>query len=148
MCFLGGSCWSHRLSSCLSVLPLPRWLCSPLVVVLVRLLSRVWLFATPWTVARQAPLSMGSPRQEHCSRLLFPPTFSLLNFKLHHHKNELLSSMPPLLGYEIWVSHGCLEANFNLFLLDGERWLYRTEDLVCRHLGHHSADRGDRSAQI
>ena len=28
-------------------------------------LSRVWLFATPWTVARQAPLSMGFPRQEY-----------------------------------------------------------------------------------
>ena len=27
--------------------------------------SRVWLFATLWTVARQAPLSMGFSRQEH-----------------------------------------------------------------------------------
>ena len=27
--------------------------------------SRVWLFATPWTVARQAPLSMGFFRQEY-----------------------------------------------------------------------------------
>ena len=30
----------------------------------VRLLSRVWLFATPWTVAYQAPLSMRFSRQE------------------------------------------------------------------------------------
>ena len=29
-------------------------------------------FATPWTVARQAPLSMGFPRQEYWSRLPFP----------------------------------------------------------------------------
>ena len=29
----------------------------------VKLLSRVWLFATPWTVAYQAPLSMGFSRQ-------------------------------------------------------------------------------------
>ena len=28
-------------------------------------LSRVRLFATPWTAARQAPLSMGFSRQEH-----------------------------------------------------------------------------------
>ena len=28
--------------------------------------------ATPWTVACQAPLSMGFPRQEHWSRLPFP----------------------------------------------------------------------------
>ena len=30
-------------------------------------LSRVQLFATPWTVAHQAPLSMGFPRQENWS---------------------------------------------------------------------------------
>ena len=29
----------------------------------VQHLSHVWLFASPWTVARQAPLSMGFPRQ-------------------------------------------------------------------------------------
>ena len=29
------------------------------------LLSRVRLFGTPWTVARQAPLSMGFSRQEY-----------------------------------------------------------------------------------
>ena len=29
----------------------------------VQLLSHVWLFATPWTVAYQAPLSMGFSRQ-------------------------------------------------------------------------------------
>ena len=34
--------------------------------------SRVRLFATPWTVARQAPLSMGFPRQEYWSGLPFP----------------------------------------------------------------------------
>ena len=30
------------------------------------------LFVTPWTVARQAPLSMGFPRQEYWSGLPFP----------------------------------------------------------------------------
>ena len=29
--------------------------------------------ATPWTVAHQAPLSMGFPRQEYWSGLSFPP---------------------------------------------------------------------------
>ena len=29
--------------------------------------------ATPWTVAHQAPLSVGFPRQEYWSGLLFPP---------------------------------------------------------------------------
>ena len=38
----------------------------------VKSLSRVRLFATPWTVARQAPLSMGFPRKEYRSGLSFP----------------------------------------------------------------------------
>ena len=38
----------------------------------VWLLSRVRLFVTPWTAARQAPLSMGFFRQEHWSGLPFP----------------------------------------------------------------------------
>ena len=42
------------------------------------MLSRVWLFATPCTVACQAPLSMEFSRQEHWSRLPFPPLRDLL----------------------------------------------------------------------
>ena len=43
----------------------------------VCLLSRVWLFATPWTVAHQVPLSMGFSRQKYWNRLLFPPPGNL-----------------------------------------------------------------------
>ena len=35
--------------------------------------SRVQLCATPWTVARQAPLSMGISRQEYWGGLPCPP---------------------------------------------------------------------------
>ena len=42
----------------------------------VKLISLVWLFATPWTVACQAPLSMGFSRQEYWSG--FPFLSSLL----------------------------------------------------------------------
>ena len=38
----------------------------------VKSLSRVRLFATPWTVAHQAPLSMEFFRQEYWSGLPFP----------------------------------------------------------------------------
>ena len=38
----------------------------------VKLLSHIRLFATPWTVAHQAPLSMGFSRQEYWSGLPFP----------------------------------------------------------------------------
>ena len=37
------------------------------------MLSRVQLSGTLWTVALQAPLSMGFPRQEYWSGLPFPP---------------------------------------------------------------------------
>ena len=37
------------------------------------MLSHVWLCATLWTVAHQAPLSMGFYRQEYWSGLPFPP---------------------------------------------------------------------------
>ena len=38
----------------------------------VKSLSRVQLFATPWIVAYQAPLSLGFSRQEYWSGLPFP----------------------------------------------------------------------------
>ena len=42
------------------------------VKVKVKSLSRLRLFATPWTVALQAPPSMGFSRQEYWSGLPFP----------------------------------------------------------------------------
>ena len=39
--------------------------------VYVGVLCCVQLFATPWTIAHQAPLSMGFPRQEYWNRLPF-----------------------------------------------------------------------------
>ena len=38
-----------------------------------QLLSCVWLFVTPWTIAHQAPLSMGFSRQEDWSGFPSPP---------------------------------------------------------------------------
>ena len=45
----------------------------------VKSLSRIWLFATPWTVAYQAPLSMGFSRQEYWNGLPFPSPGDLPN---------------------------------------------------------------------
>ena len=42
-------------------------------------LSRVRLFATPWTIAHQALLSMGFSSQEYWSGLPFPSPGDLLN---------------------------------------------------------------------
>ena len=52
---------------------------SRIYTIVVSLLTWVQLFATPWTVARQALLSMGFPRQEHWSGLPFPSPGDLLD---------------------------------------------------------------------
>ena len=46
-------------------------------VFVFQLLSHVQIFATPWTVARQAPLSMGFLRQEYWTGLSLPPLGAL-----------------------------------------------------------------------
>ena len=48
------------------------WLFCFFLVWKVKSLSCVWLFATPWTVAYQAPPSTGFSRQEYWSGLPFP----------------------------------------------------------------------------
>ena len=42
----------------------------------VKLLSRIWLLATPWTAAYQAPLSMGFSRQEYWSGVPLPSLYT------------------------------------------------------------------------
>ena len=65
----------------------------------VKSLSRVRLFATPWTVAYQAPLSMGFSRQECWSELPFPSPGDLPNPGIEHRSPTLqadaLLSEPP-----------------------------------------------------
>ena len=51
----------------------------------VKSLSHVWLLVTPWTVAYQAPPSMGFSRQEYWSELPLPSPPSILTLaKLLH----------------------------------------------------------------
>ena len=45
---------------------------------MVSMLRHFQLFETPWSIARQAAVSMGSPRQEYWSGLLFPNPGDLL----------------------------------------------------------------------
>ena len=63
----------------------------------VKSLSRVRLFATPWTVACQAPLSLGFSRQEYWNGLPFPSPHAtwhglkinkMTDNKKHHGENK------------------------------------------------------------
>ena len=62
-------------------------------------LSRVRLFATPWTVAYQAPPSMGFSRQEYWSGLPFPSPGDLPDSEIEPGSPTLqadaLTSQPP-----------------------------------------------------
>ena len=49
-----------------------RWKLVLILVMVVKSLSRVRLFVTPWTVAPQAPPSIGFSRQKYWSGLPFP----------------------------------------------------------------------------
>ena len=69
----------------------------------VKSLSRVRLFATPWSAAYQASLSMGFFRQEYWSGLPYPPPEDLLDLGIKFvspvsHALQVDSSPGELLG--------------------------------------------------
>ena len=70
--------------------------------------SRVQLFATPWTIACQAPLSMGVSRQEYWNGL---PCFSPGDLPNPGIKPEPL--MSPALACGFLTTSGTWEAQFN-----------------------------------
>ena len=68
----------------------------------VKLLSRVWLFATLWTAAHQAPPPMGFSRQEYWSGVISPsPNVypSLYYFHLALHRYQNFSGQPHYFEY-------------------------------------------------
>ena len=66
----------------------------------VKSLSCVWLFATPWTAAYQAPPSMGFSRQEYWSGLPFPSPGDLFDTGIKPRspafQADALTSEPPV----------------------------------------------------
>ena len=72
-------------------------------------LSRVQLFATLWTVAHQAPLSMGFSCHDYWCGLLFPPPGDLPNTGI-----EPLSLMSPALAGGFFTTSATWEAQLLL----------------------------------
>ena len=67
--------------------------------------SHIWVFATPWPVAHQTPLSMEFSRQEYWSGLPCPPPGALPDPGM-----ELVSPMSPALSGRIFTAHTTREA--------------------------------------
>ena len=61
------------------------------------MLSHLLLFANLWTVAHEAPLSLGFSRQEYWSGLPFPPPGDLLDL-------GILSPMSPALAGRLFTT--------------------------------------------
>ena len=70
----------------------------------VKSLSRVWLLATPWTAAYQAPPSMGFSRQEYWSGVPLPSPWEDI-------VGQYFTSF-------LWLHLYCLSCNFFFFALE------------------------------
>ena len=90
------------------------------VKVNVKLLSRIQLFATLWTVAYQAPPPMGFSRQEYWSGFPFPSPEDLPNPRIEPWslilQADTLPSEPP--GYELinLISDSSAFSKSNLYI--------------------------------
>ena len=120
----------------------------------VKLLSCVQLFATPWTVAYQSPLSMGLSRQEYWSGLHFLPQGTFLtqgsNTDLRHCR-QMLSPSQPQWEYAInqgtiWTKKWWLKGNREGQKVPFIPWVWRkhssvydcqSEPLIHTSLGNH-----------
>ena len=88
-----------------------------IVLFLSLFFSCVWLFSNPWSVAPQAPLSMGFSRQEYWSELPFPSPGDLLDPGIEPRSPALeadaLTSLPPgkpiayLTPSQCWAQNRC-----------------------------------------
>ena len=84
-------------------------------VLLLSQFNHVWLFATLWTVAHQAPLSKGFSRQEYCSGLPCPPPGNLPDSGI-----KPMSLTSPELAGRFFTTRATLEA------LDVSDWYIKT----------------------
>ena len=68
----------------------------------VKLLSRIWLFVTPWTAAHQAPASMGFSRQEYWSGVpLSSPSIKVENTAIDNIWDPFSAHLPFPLYLEV-----------------------------------------------
>ena len=98
--------WLHSYeSSWRNDCPVWRFCCRWSVCVLC-LFSRIWVSVTLWTVAHQAPLSIGFSRQEYWSGLPFPPLGDLPDLGI-----EPASPLSPALAGGFFTNSATWEAH-------------------------------------
>ena len=102
--------------------------CKSSVAVADYRLSRIWLIANPWTVARQAPLSMGFPRQESWSGLPLPSPGDLPNPRIKPESPESQADSSPLSLLNVWFQWKDHTINFS--------WIMRSRGSTRPHIRH------------
>ena len=96
---------------------------------MLSLVSHVWLFATLWTVALQASLSMEFTRQEYWSGLPWPSLGDLPDPGV-----ELMSLMSPALIGSFFNSNATWEAQTSVWSSKWAYYLHSYLDLRCHVL--------------
>ena len=87
----------------------------------VKSLSRVWLVATPWTAAYQAPLSIGFSRQEYWSGVPLPsPIWRMVKVK---RKKSMKSMIPGNNNKKIWQGRELWSTLTHKLILSCSPWL-------------------------
>ena len=106
------------------------------------MLSRVRLFSTPWTVAFQAPLSLGFPRPEYWSGLPFPSPGDLPNTGIEptsptFQADALPSEPPGKLRYAYIPSLSRRRKNSVRGKVISKKWMYLERNRLRRQsVGH------------
>ena len=107
--------------------PIPFWCAESL--------SRVWLSMTPWTIACQAPLSMGYSRQEYWSGLpfsssrdLFYPGIKLMSLASPALATRFFTTVLPGKTIPFWGHPLSLHSQWGFHgFSEGTRWHHRLD---------------------
>ena len=96
------------------------------------MLSRfsVWLFVTLWTVAHQAPQSMGFSWQEYWSGLLFPPLGDLPDPEIESTSSALQADSLPL-SHHLFIHPSIYFCFFHVVLPKLSSSWYRVSTKLC-----------------
>ena len=99
-------------------------------IVIIQSLSRIWLFATPWTVARQAPLS--STISQNLFKIMSIESVMLSNhFILWWNPSSSALNLSQHQGLFQWVSSSHQVTKVLEFQLQHQsfQWIFRTDFL-------------------
>ena len=112
-------------------------MCMYMCTCMLSLFSRVQLFVTPWTVAHQAPPSMGLSRQEYWSGLPLPSLTRFFSCNLMLPTSHILTQCGPLeKGNGKPLQYSCLQNPMNSMKRQNDRTL---KNELPRSVGAHYA---------